>query len=453
MNIRHITAAALLATTGAALVTSAFAQTDERLPWGALKAGNKEGTIPAWDGGLPASTQPPGYKKDSGFWADPYAADKPLYSVTGKNAAEYADKLSDATQELLKRYPTFRIDVYPSRRPVNYAQWVLDNTAKNAAGRCKTIENGEALSGCFGGLPFPSPKTGYEAMWNLILAPKGASAWTYGQGWYVDSAGNKVMTAEVNNRNNNDYYNKNLTVEKFYADGGFYFGNNNLYTAPARNTGEGNLQRKYMNPVANPDKTWSYSPGQRRVRLSPDAAYDFPIATSGGANLYDEIYMFSGKMDRFDWKLVGTREMLIPYNAYRYQQAKAEDLMQKGHPNPDLLRWELHRVTVVEATLKPGARHVAAKRRFYFDEDLPAAAMSDAWDASGKLSRGALAPVAWAYDKQVIIAGGAFFFDIATGVYYNSSVTGSYKGMFIETDAVDVNSFYSPEGLARRTQR
>jgi hypothetical protein len=453
MNIRHITTAALIATAGAALVTSAFAQTDERLPWGALKAGNKDGTITAWDGGLPVTTQPPGFKKDSGFWADPYAADKPLYSVTGKNVAEHADKLSEATKELLKRYPTFRVDVYPTRRPANYSQWVVDNTLKNAAGRCKTIEGGEALAGCFGGVPFPVPKTGHEAMWNLILAPKGSSVWTYGQGWYVDAAGNRVMTAEVNNRNNNEYYNKNQTVEKFYADGGFYFGNNNLYTAPARNTGEGNLQRKFINPVANPDKTWSYSPGQRRVRLSPDAGYDFPIATSGGANLYDEIYMFSGKMDRFDWKLVGTKEMLIPYNAYKYLQSKAEDLMQKGHPNPDLMRWELHRVTVVEATLKPGARHVAAQRRYYFDEDMPAAAMSDAWDASGKLSRGGMAPVAWAYDKQVIIAGGGFFFDLATGVYYNSSVTGSYKGMFIETDTVDVNSFYSPEGLARRTQR
>ena len=454
MNIRTITAAVLLATGGAGLLSTALAETGDLLPWGALKAGNKDGTIPAWDGGLPATTSPPGFKKDSGFWVDPFAADKPLYAVTAKNLDQYADKINESTKELLKRYPTtFRLDVYPSRRTANYSPWVVENMVKNAAGRCKVIENGEALTGCFGGTPFPTPKTGYEAMWNMQLAAKGASVWSYGQGWYVDGNGNKVMTAEVNNRNNNDYYNKNITPEQFYAQGGLYLANNNTYTAPARVTGEGNLQRKTVNPVAVPDKTWSYTPGQRRVRLSPDASYDFPVATSGGALLYDEIYTFSGKMDRFDWKLIGTQEMLLPYNAYKYVSAKAEDMLMKGHPNPDVMRWELHRVVVVEATLKPGSRHVVAKRRYYFDEDMPAAAVADGWDASGKLSKGIWNPAAWAYDKQVMLNAGGFFFELNTGAWYNSSINGSYKGTFIEIDTVDIPSYYSAEGLARRTQR
>lgn len=425
----------------------------ERLPWGAVKAGNADGSIPEWTGGLPTSTAPAGFKKDSGFWADPYAADKPLYSVTGKNVEQYAAKLNEATKEMLKRYPTYRIDVYPSRRPVNYSAWFIENAQKNAAGRCKTIEGGEALAGCFGGTPFPVPKTGHEAMWNLILANKGSSSWTYGQGWYVDGAGNKAMTGEVNNRNHNDYFNRSLTSEKFYGDGGQYFMNNNIYTAPARNVGEGNLQRKFINPVANPDKTWNYTPGQRRVRLSPDASYDFPVATSGGAMMYDEIYVFSGRMDRYDFKYLGTREMLIPYNSYQYNLAKPEVLMTKGHPNPDVMRWELHRVHVVEATLKPGARHVVSKRRFYFDEDLPNAGVVDGWDASGKLSRGILSAVSWGYDKQAIVAGGTMYFDLGTGAWYNSSVLGGYKGIFMEIDEVNTAAFYSPEGLARRTQR
>jgi hypothetical protein len=295
MKIKHIAAAALLATLGTGvLLPSAIAQSEERLPWGALKAGNKDGTIPPWEGGLPTSTSPAGFKKDSGFWVDPYAADKPLYTITSKNMEQYADKLSEATKELLKRYPaTFRVDVYPSRRPVNYSAFYVENAQKNAAGRCKTIENGEAVTGCFGGEPFARPKTGHEVMWNLILANKGASSWTYGQGWYVDANGNRAMTAEVNNRNQNDYHNPNLTAEQFYAKGGSYLMNNNTYTGPARIIGEGNLQRKYANPVAMPDKTWGYTPGQRRTRLSPDAAYDFPVATAAGARLYDEIYAFS----------------------------------------------------------------------------------------------------------------------------------------------------------------
>jgi hypothetical protein len=453
MKNRQLAIAGLFIAASLPMVQTAAADDAERLPWGAVKAASKDGTIPAWDGGLPTSTQPPGFKKDSGFWADPYAADKPLYSITAKNMETYADKLSEATKELLKRNPAYRVDVYPSRRPVNYASGFVEHAKANAAGRCKTIENGEAVTGCFGGTPFPVPKTGHEAMWNLILANKGASSWTYGQAWYVDASGNKVMTGEVNNRNQNDYFNPKLTADQFYAKGGQYLMNNNIYSAPARITGEGNLQRKYINPVSSPDKTWTYTPGQRRVRLSPDASYDFPVATSAGAMLYDEIYGFSGRLDRFDWKLVGTREMILPYNAYKYLSAKPDDVLMKGGPNPDVMRWELHRVNVVEATLKPGARHVVAKRRFYIEEDNPDAVMVDAWDATGKLSRGVLNPCAWAYDKQAVIHGGTFYFDFGTGAWYNSSILGGYKGVFIDTDAVDPDAYYSPDGLARRTQR
>jgi hypothetical protein len=447
------TLSAVIAAIGFACAPSAYAQADgERLPWGALKAGNKEGTIPAYTGGMPDTTRPAGYKKDSGFWPDPYAGDKPLYVINSKNVDQYADKLSESTKELIKRFPTYTVSVYASQRTVNYPDWVVENTQKNAAGRCKTIEGGEGVTGCFGGIPFPQPKTGHEAMWNLLLTYKGNSTWTYGQGWYVDANGSKVMTAEVNNRYSNEYYDKDLTAEKFYERGGYYLLNNNLYTAPARNTGEGNLQKKTVNAAAIPDRTWNYAPGQRRTRLSPDAAYDFPIATSGGANMFDEIYGFSGRMDRFDWKLVGTKEMIIPYNNFAWFNAKPDALLQKNHPNPDLMRWELHRVRIVEATLKPGARHVVPKKRFYMDEDVAGALMTDGWDASGKLSRGNWIPYMPAYDKKIPITSSSWVYEFNTGVYYHSSIGGGYKGMFFDIDKVDDN-FYTADGLARRTQR
>jgi hypothetical protein len=188
------------------------------------------------------------------------------------------------------------------------------------------------------------------------------------------------------------------------------------------------------------------------VRLSPDAAYDFPVATSGGVMMYDEIYGFAGKMDRYDFKLVGTREMIIPYNAYRYYSAKPAELLQKNHPNPDLMRWELHRVQVVEATLKRGARHVVAKRRFYWDEDTPAAGMVDGWDAAGKLSRGIWNPFMQVYDKKVPHSGNTWYYEFNTSVYYHANIAGGGKGLFWEVEPVDA-TFYSAEGLARRTQR
>lgn len=451
MNKTLISATAALAL---AVCTPAHAQDDsERLPWGAIKAGNKDGSIPAYTGGLPATTSPPGFKKDSGFWPDPFADDKPLYTITGKNVDQYADKLNDATKEVLKRFPNFRVDVFPTRRSAAYPDWVVENMKKNAAGRCKLIEKGEGVDGCFGGIPFPVPKTGHELMWNLILNYKGRSVWYDAQGWYSDATGSKVLVNAISNRGDSPYYDKASSPEAFYKAGGPYFNNNNIYTAPARIVGEGNLLRKWANPLTHPDKTWNYSPGQRRVRLSPDAAYDFPIASSGGVANYDEIFMFSGRLDRFDWKLLGVREMIVPYNTYRFYNATPEQVVAKQHINPDVLRWELHRLWIVEGTLKPGARHVVAKKRFYLDEDSFSAGMYEGFDATGKLSRGYWQFMMQVYDKQIPFGTSSWQIDFATNVNYYPSIYGGSKGIVIETDKVDVDRFYSPDGLARRTQR
>ncbi|MDR2188051.1 MAG: DUF1329 domain-containing protein [Azonexus sp.] len=451
MNVRNLKAAALVAALGLA-ASVAVAADEERLPWGAIKAGNKEGTIPAYTGGLPDTTSPPGFKKDSGFWPDPFADDKPLYKITGANVDQYADKLSEGTKALLKRFPTYSVSVYPTRRSVAYPDWVIENMKKNAANpNCKMIKDGLGVEGCFGGTPFPNPKNGKEAIWNMLLAyNKGYSSWTYGDGWYVDSKGNKAMTAQVNNRFQSEYYNPNITAEQFYADGGFYYGQSNVYSGPARSVGEGNLLKKYLD--GRPDRQWSYSPGQRRVRQSPDTAYDFPVATSGGVMLYDEIYLFGGQMDRFDWKLVGMQEMIIPYNAWRWTDTPSKEMLMDQHPNPDVMRWELHRVWVVEATLKEGARHVRHKRRYYIDEDSGGGVM-DGWDAAGKLSVAIYSPINPIYDKKIARSASSWYYDFNTGVYYHSSLGADRKkGEYYNFDKVDA-SFYTPEGFARRTAR
>ena len=448
---------AIIAATAATLIglaAGAAAQDGERLPWGALKAGNKDGSIPEYTGGLPVTTSPPGFKKDSGFWPDPYADDKPLFTISSKNVDQYADKLNDATKEMIKRFPeSYRMNVYPTRRSASFPDWIVENMKKNAAGRCKLVEGGEGVEGCFGGVPFPVPKTGHEAMWNLILGYKGKSVWYYGDGWYTDSAGKNVLVNQISNRSDTGYYDKNSNVEAFYKAGGPYFLNSNVYTGPARISGEGNLLRKWTNPIANPDKTWNYSPGQRRVRLSPDAAYDFPIASSGGVQMYDEIFMFSGRLDRFDWKLLGQREMYIPYNAYRFYNAKAQDVLGGRHINPDIVRWELHRVWVVEATLKAGARHAVPKKRYYLDEDAFGNGMFDGYDATGKISRGYWQPLMQMYDKQIPFGSTSWEFDFGTNVSYYPTIYGDNKGLLVDTDTVDIDRFYSAEGLARRTQR
>ena len=139
-------------------------------PIGAEKAGNKDGTIPEYTGGL--TTPPAGYQKGSDIRPDPFAGEKPRLTITGKDMAAHADKLTEGTKELLKRYATMRVDVYPTHRTVLVPQRILDNTQKNATG-AKTIEGGLGVEDVLAGYPFPIPKTGYEVMWNHLLRYSG----------------------------------------------------------------------------------------------------------------------------------------------------------------------------------------------------------------------------------------------------------------------------------------
>lgn len=71
--------------------------------FGAIQAGNADGTIPAYEGGL--TTAPAGFKPDSGFWVDPFKDEKPLFRIDAKNVDKYADKLSEGQKTLIKKYP------------------------------------------------------------------------------------------------------------------------------------------------------------------------------------------------------------------------------------------------------------------------------------------------------------------------------------------------------------
>ena len=96
----------------------------------------------------------------------------------------HVDKLSDGQQAMLKKYPSYKIDVYPTRRTAAAPQWVYDNTFKNAT-RAKTTSNGDSLEGAHGGIPFPIAKTGKEAMWNHLLRWGGEAALYEPSTWIV----------------------------------------------------------------------------------------------------------------------------------------------------------------------------------------------------------------------------------------------------------------------------
>jgi hypothetical protein len=396
-------------------------------PFGAIKAGNAEGTIPAYEGGY--TKIPEGFKPDSGFWVDPFKDEKPLFRIDAKNVDKYADKLSEGQKMMLKKFPDYYFDIYPTHRTTAYPKDVLEATARNGGMNCILKEGLAVDPACRGGIPFPLPKTGNDVMWNQQLRFRvghGYSTTSSSNSWVIDANGVVTKTAEQATFEEAPWY----QTAQADRDPMMYSRVFSVTGYPARRAGEMVGLNDYLDPAAKPRRSWSYSPGQRRVKLAPEFNYDTPVASQGGVTLFDELQMFSGAQDRFEYKLLGRKEMYIPYNAYKfYFDAKQEDQFMTHHANPALERWELHRVWVVEATLKPGMRHVYGKRTYYLDEDTFGAGLYDAWDKSGALYRSIFLGGIQMYDKTIPYNVKNVVYDFNKGMWalLNDGLKGGYK--------------------------
>lgn len=408
---------------------------------GADMAASADGSIPAYQGGL--TTPPAGFKSGDSMRPDPFAGEKPLLTIDGKNVDQYKDQLSATTVELAKRFPTFRIDVYPTHRSVALPQNVLDNTLKNAA-NAQSKEGGTAVDNVLPGIPFPIPKTGAEAMWNFLLRYQGVSISSKYDSWNVDAAGVPTLSTTGQAHISYPIYED---MSKPIGAKDTYYQMKLAYTAPARRAGEAIMLRDAANPLVQPRSAWQYLPGQRRVKLAPNLAYDTPNPGTSGSGTYDDVFVFNGALDRYDWTLVGKKEMYVPYNTYSLTyQTDPKKLTTPNHLSPDFVRWEKHRVWVVEGKLKGNARHIYHKRRFYLDEDSWVALASDQYDARGQLYRGSFAFLTQSYDKQTPDATPFMIYDLIGGTYNINGVVGPYGGIrYIEPLS---KTQWSPEALA-----
>ena len=351
-------------------------------PIGAEKAANAAGTIPAWDGGVTRVAS--GYKP-GGSYPDPFTADRALFTIDQTNVDKYKDNLSPGEMAMIKKYPDYKMVVYPTRRSASFPACHYAETRECAA-KAKLSAGGNGVTGCSGGIPFPIPKDGNEAIWNTLLRYSGD---TFAQNW-----------AQAAVTRTGDY-----ALVKFEYEYDFSYGNcskpvpqreankklNYLQstTAPARLAGQILLVHETVDQAKEPRSAWTYNPGQRRVRLAPNVAYDNPGTAADGLRTNDDFGMFNGATDRYDWKLVGKREMYVPYNSYRLSDPalKYGDVLKPGHINQDLARYELHRVWVVDSTLKAGTSHIYARRTYYIDEDSWAILLIDKYDGRGDLWR------------------------------------------------------------------
>ncbi len=339
---------------------------------GAEAAANASGSIPSYTGGLKQNVN-----------ADPlvdiFATEKPLFTITAKNIEQYKAQLTDGQIALFAKYPdTYKMPVYKTHRTAAFPKSIYDKAKKNAT-TAELVSGGNGMINFDESIPFAIPQSGLEVIWNHVSRYRGGSI----------ERNLATIPVQLNGSFTAVKQRAQLTAPQ-YLKGGFDKKNDaNIlfyYTSsvksPARLTGNVLLVHETIDQIDQPRMAWVYNAGQRRVRRAPQIAFDAPRQAAEGLATSDQVDMYNGAPRKYDWKLLGKTEIYIPYNSYKLANPdiKYQDIVQAGHIDQDLTRYELHRVWKVEATLKEGERHVYGKRTFYVDEDSYQIAIADHYD-------------------------------------------------------------------------
>lgn len=418
----------------------------ELTPLGAERAANDEGTIPAWEGGI---TEPPdGYVRGD-HYVDPYADEQPQFTITAANMAQYADHLTAGHRALLEQYPdTYRMPVYPTHRSASMPQRIYDAIRETAA-VAELSADGNGVLNAAVGIPFPLPDNGLEVIWNHLLRYRGE----YSERKIIQAAPTRsgdYTLVEFQDQFNMNYSLPDTTPQNL-DNILLYFKQKVL--APARLAGGILLVQETLNQSKENRQAWVYNPGQRRVRRAPNVAFDNPGTASDGMRTNDQLDMYNGSPERYNWELIGKREMYVPYNNYRLQspQLNYADILTPLHINQEYTRYELHRVWVVEATLKPGARHIYKRRTFYIDEDSWQILVVDQYDNRDQLWRVSEAFAINYYDVPTIWSYADVHTDLQAGRYlaiglYNEGDPYDFDVQFDEFE-------FTPSALRREGMR
>jgi hypothetical protein len=417
---------------------------------GAEKAGSKDGQIPPFGGqwkGVPPGVD---YKGPGSPFPNPYADEKPTIVVTAQNMDQYADHLSEGLKALLKKYPdSMKVPVYKSHRDFGYPDWFCENAKQNAL-NSELANNGEGINATTGTVPFPIPKSGLELYWNMNN-PWGP--WTM----------NKTVDQAVVYSNGNVVWGRTQMSclsprtepkKRVSTVGGI---NSLCYVEtqlPERDRGTAIIATDYFNYETQPRDAYQYNPGTRRVRQLPSFGFDMPQGP-GGFRTVDDDQLFNGSPERYDWKIVGKRELYVPYNNYiiNAPTTKYDDLLKtKGVPNPDYMRYELHRVWVLEAKLKQGYRHQYAKRIIYIDEDTWAPLMADEYDNHQELWRVAMVDWINTFHDGKIMPAAQLYHDLQSGAYLVDAVFGQQRKAPVVDQGDMTAADFTPDALRRKGQ-
>jgi len=448
MKLRLFAASALmgctLAATGAfAKVTTEQAATlggENLSPMGAEVKGNADGSIPAWTGAMRGLPEGLKYSGAGDIYPDPFGNETPLFTITAQNMAQYEERLSEGQKALFKKYPdSYKVNVYPSHRDGRYSEKIEARTKWNATNT--VLVNGEdGLQQFTGGAPFPIPSTGAQTIWNArIIHPHPTIVGQMDDiAVYLDGKTQKRRQSMVSEFPFAYEANEIGTIDDAIGTNAGLV--HVTIEEPKRQKGQMTVVHEALDQVKNERKAWVYIPGARRVRRAPTVGYDTPDGP-GGLVTVDDSLGFNGALDRFTWNLVGKKEVYIPYHAYKFDDPKVkyDTLLMKGHANPDYMRYELHRVWIVEADLKEGQRHEYGKRRFYIDEDSWQIVLLESYDRRGELWRVGILNTLYDYSLQGFVARAQMFHDLQSG---------AYLAMRLVNETAPVNFSAEPKGEA-----
>lgn len=424
-------------------------------PLGGDATGNAEGTIPPWTGGLKGIPDNVTYKVGD-FHPDPFADDAILLTITPSNFAQHKDKLSIGQIAMFEKYQTFKMNVYKTRRTAAYPQEIYDAAKKNAVtaeiwvdpANPYMVGPNKATSRV--STPFPITTDAREMMLNHSYRWDGNGVTEHANQLVVAIDGSFV-TSEIKTEFkfiwNNYEVSQDQVIKENLRLKGFQYA-----LGPARIAGGVIAAQSPVNPTFT--KAWSYNPGQRRVRRAPQIAFDNPGTGSDGLRFTDMLSGFGGSLERYNWAFKGKVEKYIPYNNYKLHAGdlKYKDIVQKAHINMDLPRYELHRVNVIDSTLRSGISHAFSRRTFYTHEDDWKVALVDCYDKRGELWRYQEEYPINYYEVPVVSNTAEVVYDLQAARYIMMGAdneTGEPRDYtWTEDDA-----YFSPQSLKGRAKR
>jgi len=351
-------------------------------PIGAERAGNQDGSIPAYEGG---ETPLPGWSwgKVRSQYSN-FKDEKPLFSIDASNVSRYAEHLTEAQIVALQTVPGYRMDVYPSHRTCNIDPVYAERSRQNAT-EARIGADGWSLEHArTAGVPFPIPQSGVQALYNSRFRPQGIG--------YVFDKGTTMISPRPGSREFTAYawhlvtYLSSQRADKasVESDGAIEFYVHYAFAEPAAMRGQAFIGISYVNKSL---ESYYYFPGQRRVRRMPNYVFDAPVVGFENQYLNDEQLMLWSTLDRFEYRLLGKKEIYIENNALRMLDfdASPAQVFGKSFVDPAYRRFELHRVWVVDAKLKPGTNHLVPHRVYYLDEDSWSIAAVTEYDQKGRI--------------------------------------------------------------------